>query len=284
MSENADNSDKSDYYIYLVNKGINLDEIEADIERQIIYNQKQINRTIAEMILAMNEGYSSINRIVYRTDEIIPIESLVLDHPFVNIAGRVKFKTNPTEFSKKDGAKGWVGEFIIQDKTGQIRIILFDKYAELLLQPEFKTNELVYIKNAILKRGKNGLEIHMSQKSTIEVNPKSLSPEDYPNINDECCINISNLNLNMQRVTIRSKIKAISDPKVSKSGNLFRSIEIFDETGCIRVYWFKESEIPLDAVRENQEVILKNFTIKMFENSKKLNLVSDKYSEIGFIS
>lgn len=280
--EHIDNSNRSEYYIFLINKGINPDEIEANIERQIIYNQNNINRPIAEMIIAMNEGYSRINRIAYRTDEIIPIEWLILDHPFVNIAGRVKFKSNPTEFSKKDGTKGWVGEFIIQDKTGQVKIILFDKYVELLLQPEFKINELVYIKNAILKRGKNGLEIHMSQKSTIEVNPKNLNIEDFPLIESDLCINISSLNRNMQRISIRSLIKSISEPKISKSGNLFRSIEIYDNTGSIRVFWFKESEIPLDQIKVNQEIILKNFTIKMFENSKKLNLVSDKYSEIEF--
>lgn len=59
----------------------------------------------------------------------------------------------------------------------------------------------------------------------------------------------------------------------------FRSLEIQDETGSIKAYWFNEAEQPLD-LQIGDMITMKNFNVRMFRDSKVLNLVSDKSSVI----
>jgi len=90
--------------------------------------------------------------------------------PFVIVTGLVADVGQHTIFFRKDGSEGKVGSFTLKDKTGQIRVTLWDDQTKHLTTLE--EGMTVKVKNFAQREGKNGFEIHSRFDSEIETNPE----------------------------------------------------------------------------------------------------------------
>ena len=141
----------------------------------------------------------------------------------ISITGRIKEIYNVNKFNKADGGTGYVGSFLLHDKTGDIRIVLWDDNVSIFNEDNFEPNELVKIINGIARKGRfQDKEIHIGRYGKIILSPDDVDYNKYPKVKFEL-VNINDINLNLKSLSLEGKIIQISPIKEfnRKNGGLF---------------------------------------------------------------
>jgi hypothetical protein len=71
------------------------------------------------------------------------------------------------EFTTKKGRKGTVANVIVADETGSTRLVLWGRHSKLV--DEIGRGAKIRVVNTYVKEGMNGLEIHVSSRTRINV-------------------------------------------------------------------------------------------------------------------
>lgn len=108
-----------------------------------------------------------------------------LDSGMKNIimVGRIDIIFNKRTFTRKDGTDGSVLNFIITDKTGRIRVVLWDDLADdLELNSDFMNGILVKIEKGYTKWSdyNNAYELQLPKWGKIIFNPGEEDEKDFP--------------------------------------------------------------------------------------------------------
>jgi hypothetical protein len=87
----------------------------------------------------------------------------------VDVVGKVRSKFEVREFTS--GARqGQVGNFMIDDETGSIRVTAWNEIASKL--KDFETGDVVKLKSGYIRLNNRGFkELHLNDRSSISVNP-----------------------------------------------------------------------------------------------------------------
>jgi len=115
----------------------------------------------------------------------IYIADLQKDLKNITVVGRIKKIYDPHYFTKKDGGEGKVINFKIVDKTGDIRVVIWDDLVDTLITTaEFMENKLIKIINGYMKWSDywNEYELHLARWGKIEFNPEVKNSEEYPEV------------------------------------------------------------------------------------------------------
>ncbi len=80
------------------------------------------------------------------------IEDLSEGMSNVDIVGRIARVLEPQEFDRKDGSKGKVANLTLIDKTGEVRVVLWGKMADLVLEREIQKGTKSDSKELIQKK------------------------------------------------------------------------------------------------------------------------------------
>lgn len=105
----------------------------------------------------------------------IYIKDIIPNMRNIVLIGRIKEIYKLSNFNRKDGSIGQVGSFLLNDNTGDIRVVLWDEHVKVFENPNFDLNELVKIINGYAKKGKQqGLEIHVGKLGKIEISPEDI--------------------------------------------------------------------------------------------------------------
>jgi len=177
----------------------------------------------------------------------INISDITSNMKNITLIGRIKEIYPIHEFNKSDGGIGHVGSFVLHDKSGDIRIVLWDENIEIFENPNFEINELVKVLNGIAKEGKYGsIEIHIGRFGKLILSPEDVDNNKYPKIKNTF-IPINDINLSLPSVSIEGKIirKSQLNTFIKKDGEpgKVRSINLIDSTGTIRItFWNDETE------------------------------------------
>lgn len=86
----------------------------------------------------------------------------------VELLGKVMRLFEVRNFQTERGA-GKVGSFVLGDETGTARIVLWHTQADLLGQ--LKEGDIVKVKSGYVRTNALGLEVHMNERSALQVNP-----------------------------------------------------------------------------------------------------------------
>jgi replication factor A1 len=97
--------------------------------------------------------------------------------PCREVNGRVLQVYEIREFDRKDGTKGYVGNFIIGDETGTLRIVCWGDQAQVLKKLE--QGSIVKINDGVPKEGQRGTELHVSERTKVVVNPEGVEVQAY---------------------------------------------------------------------------------------------------------
>lgn len=103
----------------------------------------------------------------------------------ITVVGRIKRIYDAHEFTKKDGSGGIVQNFIIQDKTGNIRCVIWDKHVnEVISNTDFIENALVQIVNGYMKWSDywDKYELHVARWGKLVFNPEVENIDEYPEV------------------------------------------------------------------------------------------------------
>jgi replication factor A1 len=109
----------------LVDDLISKEEFERRVEAKIDECGDLVDEPIASMMVVGELGR-----------EHVKIKGLSAKSSLFSFFGKVVDKTDPKEFDRADGEKGWVATLMLGDETGTTRVVLWDQKAGAVLDTE----------------------------------------------------------------------------------------------------------------------------------------------------
>ena len=150
-------------------------------------------------------------------DSQLKIVDIKLDTKSIIVYGRVKEIYSKFRFERGDGSEGQGASFLLHDPSGEIRVVLWDKHAEVFMKNEFNVGELVKINNGFAKKGRAGTEIHVGKFGSVILTPQGVDLTKHPKLkNTETKNKNKNLTQKLQSMGIKSgKISNLICPNCS---------------------------------------------------------------------
>jgi len=226
-----------DIYQALLNAGIT----EEDIERQINekYNEFQgfMSRPAILFLIAKEQGLdiassNSTEMIQYEIDYndfAIPISSVTETMSNIVISGRIFKNFGTKNFVRKDGSTGKVGSFLMGDKSGIIKIVLWDDQVEIMDKEYFQVGEIVQLIGGYSKVGLNDeIEVHLSKTGKIILSPKDVNRSQIPKLDS------------FKDLKLQGSISLKEDSRLSIKELYDKEGFIKSITGVIKIEEFKE--------------------------------------------
>jgi replication factor A1 len=203
----------------------------------------------------------------------------------INLVGRIKEIHRVNKFNKNVGGVGYVGSFLLHDKTGDIRIVLWDDQVNIFNDNNFEINELAKIINGIARKGRyDELEIHIGGYGKLILSPDDVDYNEYPKVKDELT-NINDINLNLKSISIEGKIIQLSPTKefTRKDGELgrLRSMNLLDSTGSIRLTFWNDDIEKINNLKIDDVISVSNLNPKLNTlDSKSIDLNANRSSVV----
>ncbi|QEE14841.1 DUF2240 family protein [Promethearchaeum syntrophicum] len=209
-----------------------------------------------------------------------------------SIVGRIVEISEVKTFNKKDGSKGSLLPFILEDTSGMIRCLAWDDFnTQIITDNNFRLNEIVRIVNGFVKQSQVGsLEIHIGSKSRIQTQPDEVDRTLIPAINhSETKITpINQLSLKKLTLSIEGVITTLYPTKkfTRKNGTEGKraSLQISDSTGLTYLtFWGDHCEMIKD-IKEDQKVRITKLSPKSnYRDKTKIDLTATSNTKITII-
>ncbi len=87
----------------------------------------------------------------------------------LDIVGKIVAISQPREFTRRDGSTGYVCSLVLADKTGSVRLTLWDQECRLL--EEVKDQDIIKVLGGVCRSGRRGCEIHTARRARLVLNP-----------------------------------------------------------------------------------------------------------------
>lgn len=167
-----------DIYEHLLAK-LTEDQIESEVRKKM--SEFSTTPQMALFLIAKDynidygstSDYSEYEQEVDYLDYAIDIKEIKEEGmPVPAIVGRIHKVFRIGEFTRKDQSQGRYGSFLVQDKSGTIKVVLWDKNVEHMETDYFQEGEVICIVGGIAKRGKNEfMELHTRYNSKVILSP-----------------------------------------------------------------------------------------------------------------
>ena len=205
----------------------------------------------------------------------------------VQITAKVVKIYEVREFNK-DNRKGKVGNFLIGDQTGVMRVVAWNDKADLL--SKLSEQDTIKIENGYARDNRGKTEIHLGDKTVIDINPSGAEKIEVKSISESERKSIKELGESEQSVEILGTIVQVFDPRFftvdPESGK--RAVEregkyYLGDQEISAIDYSYVTNIFLDDGTENIRVVLwKNQTQNLFNMSHEdiLSKQSTGFEEI----
>ncbi|MFX0188794.1 MAG: DUF2240 family protein [Candidatus Hodarchaeota archaeon] len=216
----------------------------------------------------------------------INISDITLNMKNIVLIGRIKEIYRIHEFNKGDGGIGRVGSFLLHDKSGDTRVVLWDENTKIFDNPNFETNELVKILNGNAKEGRYGdIEIHIGKFGKVILSPEDVDYRKYPKIKS-IITPIDVISLSLPSVSIEGKIiqKTPLNIFTKKDGTpgKVRSINLIDSTGTIRITFWNDDTEKINDYEIGEFISITHLNPRLSSiNSNTIELYANKNSLIN---
>lgn len=196
------------------------------------------------------------------------IASLVPGLNDVTVVGRV-IAVFPAKISDKKNKRVRFARMLVADKSGTIRVVLWNDKAEFADSDKIRVGQIVRFSHGYTKEGRLGhVELHIGEKGEVDTNPQEAKDEDYPTI-EELSTKIGGITsaFKNKKVNLIGELREIFqestfERKNKTIGKVVRFI-LADETGEIPVVVWNEK---VDEVRE---ILKKGFKLQVVNGKAK---------------
>ncbi len=106
---------------------------------------------------------------LYEPSGKLQIKNVLAGQRNVEVLGKVQRIFEVRDFDTGE-RKGKVGSFLIADETGLIRVVLWNDMAEQL--EKINEGDIVKVRSGYVRENNNRKEIHLNEKSTLDINPE----------------------------------------------------------------------------------------------------------------
>lgn len=283
---------KGEAYINKIieNTGLTRKEIQSLVEDKKVELKGLISEEGALFIIARELGVDvkEENKDLLKDIEI-HISDITQNMKNINIVGRIKAIYNVNKFNKSDGSVGYVGSFLLNDATGDIRIVLWDDHVNIFNDINFEINELIKIVNGNARLGRyNEVEIHVGRYSKLMLSPDDIEYNKYPKIKAEV-ISIRDINLNLKSISIEGKIIRLSPIKefTKKDGDVgsLKSLTLLDSTGSIKITFWNDDIEKLESFKVNDIISISNLNSRLNSlDSNDIDLYANRSTNVKKLS
>jgi replication factor A1 len=203
---------------------------------------------MAAMLVANELGFSDVGR------DSVKIENITAESGTVNFIARVVSVFDTKEFTRNDGTIGRVGNIIVGDETGKIKVTLWDNMADLIKAGKVKAGQTLQI-SGYAKQGYSGVEVNVGNNGVLAESEEEIdvaaSNKKIKDIKD----GMGDLNLTGKVLEI-SEIRTFQrkDSSAGKVGNLL----LGDDTGTVRVTLWDDKTDFLNQVEYGDTIELVN--------------------------
>ncbi|SES98263.1 replication factor A1 [Methanococcoides vulcani] len=224
---------------------ISEDDFRKKVDEKVDQMSGLCDTKTAAMLVAHDLGVTDTAK------EVIKIKDITPEIGNVNFVAKIVSVFDVREFNRNDGTTGRVGNIMVADETGSIRLTLWDERAELIKNGSVEVGDCMEI-SGYAKDGYSGTEINIGRYGVINKTDQNVEVR----MDSQ---KISEIKDGMGDINISGKLLDVSDVRTfqKKDGSQGRvsNILIGDETGKIRVTLWDEkvdsaSDLNLDDAVE----------------------------------
>ncbi len=217
---------------------------------------------MAAMLVANELGFSDVGR------DSVKIENITADSGQVNFVAKVVSVFDTREFTRNDGTIGRVGNIIVGDETGKIKVTLWDNMADLIKAEKIEAGQTFQI-SGYVKQGYSGVEVNIGNNGVLAKSEEDIdvaaSSQKIKDVKD----GMGDLNLTGKVLEI-SEIRTFQrkDGSSGKVGNLL----LGDDTGTLRVTLWDDKTEFLNQIEYGDTVELINAYARENAFTQKIEL------------
>jgi replication factor A1 len=220
------------------------------------------DETMAAMLVANELGFSDAGR------DSIKIENITPESGPVNFIARIISVFDTKEFTRNDGTIGRVGNLIVGDETGKVKLTLWDNMADLIKMGKIKVGQSVQV-SGFAKQGYSGVEVNIGNNGVL-----TESEEEIDVVSNS--YKIKDIKDGMGDINLNGKVLEVSEIRTfqRKDGNSGRvgNLMLGDETGTLRVTLWDDKTDFLSQVEYGDSIELINAYARENAFSQKVEL------------
>lgn len=196
----------------------------------------------------------------------ILIQDLVSGLNDVTVVGRVITIHPSKAFTRPDGTEGRVARLLMADKSGTLRIVLWDNWAGLAETGKVEQGQIIKVLHGYVRQGLDGkLELHVGSRGEVQISPPDIVESDYPPISSfiEKIGEITGKRKKANVLGVVEHLYPTSEFK-RKDGTLGKvmRLRLKDETGEITAVFWNEKVGELGEVKEGDYMQIMNARVK----------------------
>jgi replication factor A1 len=176
----------------------------------------------------------------------------------VTVAGRIIAVYPAKTFEGKKPGK--YASVIISDKETIIRVMLWNDKADLVETGDVQLGKVVRFSHGYTREGRDGkVELHMSEKSQIEIDPQDVKPEDLP-IVGKFGTKIGQLkdapqkNVNLTGA-VKKTFPSSTFVRTDKTEGIVKRVLIEDDTGEVMIVLWNEKATEIENMISEKDKI-----------------------------
>ncbi|KGK98520.1 replication factor A [Methanococcoides methylutens] len=241
---------------------ISEDDFRKKVDEKVDQMSGLCDTKTAAMLVAHDLGVTDTAK------EVIKIKDITPEIGNVNFVAKVVSVFDVREFNRNDGTTGRVGNVMVADETGSIRLTLWDERAELIKNGSVEVGDCMEI-SGYAKDGYSGTEINIGKYGVMNKTDQEIEVR----LDSQ---KISEIKDGMGDINVSGKLLDISDVRTfqKKDGSQGRvgNILIGDETGKIRVTLWDEKVDSASALNLDDAVEIINGYAKMNNFSQQVEI------------
>ena len=243
-----------------------------------------INEESAAMIVARELGID-LQQVSPKARQ--KIEDISENNRNVTLTAKIVHIGPVRKFTRKDGGEGRVASIIVADKTGSIRVALWDDVTKAVSEGAVSIGDVVQVRSAYAKKGlRDQIELNLGRMGGLRI------LEDYEieeldldlDIDAPDSMKIDSLEDRQYDITLTVEVKRVFplstfSRKSDSSEGKVMSMIVADETGSIRLVFWDDLAEQMEGVEEGEVIrITGSYTRK--GRSDELEVHSGRSSKI----
>jgi replication factor A1 len=221
---------------------------------------------VAARIVAAELGVEVASQEEELFNSEITINSIVSGLNNVTLTARVITVSPVQAFFKRDLTEGKVARLLLADKTGTLRLVLWNDKIGLVEKGEVKQGNIVRVSHGYVREGLDGkLELHMGQKGNVEIQPSGVVESDYPQVDSflEKIGGLTQKSRNANVLGVVHDVYSVSEFKRKDGTNgKVRRLRLSDETGEIFTVFWNGRVDELGEVQQGMQLRIMNAKVR----------------------
>ena len=219
----------------------------------------------------------------------LEIKNLTSGLDDVTVTGRVIILYPPQIFTRSDLSEGRVARLLIADRSGTLRIVLWDEKARMVERGEIKQGQIVKFSHGYVRDGLDGRpELHVGPQANIQISPPDIDEDMYPPIT-QFLKKIREITRRDKKANVVGTIQQIHPVSTFKRQNgtdgKVGRLQLEDETGRITVVFWNRKVDDLGDVKRGDRLQIMGARVKErldgrvelhVENRTQIQILSQK--------